>query len=266
MGLGWIEAETLSFNTLLLMDAWIVRYISRRRNASFNQNLGIALAANPAVCWYFCARCPDCREHYEALASSAATGLSDEEVRKCEVAVLDSLETFTVYLYPEIMDGLPYITAWSPERLLSMTDFTDKRVLDIGSGTGRLAIAAAPLARWVYACEPVDRLREYMRDKLERLGVNNVFVVDGTIEKLPFPDEAFDVVVSGHVIGDDFDRECREMERVTVPGGIIISCPGEDDRKEPDGPIQEMLDRGYDYSHYVSDLDGDVYRYWKTRA
>jgi SAM-dependent methyltransferase len=266
MSLGWIDAKAFSFNTLLLMDTWIVRYISYEKKAEFNQKLAVALAANPAVCWYFGSKCPDRREYYETLAGNAPTGVSPEHVGECEIYVLDALDTFIVYLYPAIMDELPYIKTWDAQRLLSITDFTDKTVLDIGSGTGRLAIAAASLAKWVYACEPVDRLREYLREKLERLGIGNVFVVDGTLEKLPFPDESFDIVVSGHVFGDDYPQELRHMSRVTRVGGCIIDCPGEDTTKRPNGPKREMIELGFECSHYVSELGGDVYRYWKWKT
>ena len=39
-----------------------------------------------------------------------------------------------------------YIYDWNKERLLELVDFKDKIVLDIGSGTGRLAFAAAEKA------------------------------------------------------------------------------------------------------------------------
>ncbi len=266
MSYGWIDAKAFSFNALLLMDAWIVRYISHKKSEEFNRNLAVALAANPAVCWYLGSKCPDRREYYQALAESAPTGLSPEQVRECEIYVLDALETFIVYLYPAIMDELPYIKTWDKERLLSITDFNGKTVLDIGSGTGRLAIAAAPLARLVYACEPVDRLREYLREKLHRLEIGNVFVVDGSLENLPFPDESFDIVVSGHVFGDDCKRELGQMSHVTRVGGCIIDCPGEDTEKQPDGPKREMIELGFEYAHYVSKLGGDVYRYWKWKT
>lgn len=266
MSYGWIDAKAFSFNALLLLDSWIVRYISQDKNPEFNQKLAAALAANPAVCWYFGNRCPDCREYYENLAGSAPAGVSGQYIRECEIYVLDALETFIVYLYPAIMDELPYIKTWEKERLLSMVDFTGKTVLDIGSGTGRLAIAAASLAKLVYACEPVDRLREYLREKLQRLQIKNVFVVDGTLEMLPFPDESFDIVVSGHVFGDDHKKELQQMSRVTKVGGYIIDCPGEETEKQPNGPKKEMLKLGFEHAHYVSKLGGDVYRYWKRRT
>lgn len=266
MSYGWIDAKAYSINTLLLMDAWIVRYISHIENAEFNQRLSVILSANPAICWYFGNKCPDRKEYYEILARSSRGELTSDYVRECEINVLDALETFIVYLYPEIMDELPYIKTWDKKRLLSLADFTNKTVLDIGSGTGRLALAAAPLAKWVYACEPVDRLREYLREKLQRLQIQNVYVVDGTLEMLPFPNQSFDIVISGHVFGDDHRRELGFMNRVTRTGGYIIDCPGEEIQKQPNGPKREMLDLGFEYKHYESELGGDVYQYWKIKA
>lgn len=102
-----------------------------------------------------------------------------------------------------------------------MADFENKIVLDVGSGTGRLAFAAAKKVRRVYASEPVDRLREFMRDKIREEDIQNMIVVDGTIENIPYEDNTFDIVMSGHVVGDDYDRELAELTRVVKNGGYI---------------------------------------------
>lgn len=261
MSLGWIDPGDFSFNCLLLADAWIVRYISLIEDAGFRRNLALALAANPAVLWYFSNSCPDCRDRLEALAVSAPASSSPEEVRLSEEFVLGELDTFVVYLYPELMEELPYISAWRAERLLSMAEFSGRRVLDIGSGTGRLAVAASASAAWVVASEPVARLREYLRAKLDRLEIRNVYVTDGMVERLPFPDDSFDIVMSGHVMGEDYIGEFNEMFRVTRPGGYILDCPGEESKKNPDGAEKEMLDLGFECLPYVSELGGDVFRY-----
>lgn len=265
MSYGWINAKQFSFNTLLLMDRWIFRNIAKNQHPEFKKNLAIALAGNPTVYWYIINKCPERQDYYSTLVEKAPGNRSRDEIRNSEVYVLDALDWAVVYVYPEIMENLPYINDWDNERLLSITDFSDKIVLDIGSGTGRLAFAAATVAKTVYACEPVDRLREYMREKQKRLKVDNLYVIDGTVEMLPFPNESFDIVVSGHITGDDYEAEWHEMSRVTRPDGYIIDCPGEDDRKKPEGPSKEMIGLGFEYSHYVSKTGGDVYRYWRQK-
>ena len=198
-----------------------------------------------------------------ALVRKTPAGLTAGEVRGAEIGFMDLIDTFIVYLYPEVMnENCPYISDWDPERLLSITDFADKVVLDVGSGTGRLAFAAATVARKVYASELADRLREYMRDKIEREGIGNVVVLDGTIEAIPFEDDTFDIAMSAHVVGLDYEKEIASLTRVVKNGGYIIDCMGEDDRKHPKSK-EELLRMGFDYDHYVSKSGGDVYRYWK---
>lgn len=263
MSYGWINAEEYSINTLMLMDRWIINVLARNSNPEFRQNLAVSLAYNPAVHWYAVNRCLERKEYYDSLVKNAPEGLTEKEVRDAEIKTLDELDWAVVYVYPELMDKLPYIVEWDSHRLLSMADFTGKTVLDIGSGTGRLALAAATQAKVVYASEPVDRLREYLREKVKGLGLDNVYVIDGMIESIPFHEEYFDIVTCGHSFGDDYNGELREMMRVTKPGGYIIDCPGEEFRTDPGGPKQELIRRGFEYSHYVSKLGGDVYRYRK---
>ena len=75
-------------------------------------------------------------------------------------------------------------------------------MIDIGSGTGRLALVAAEKAHAVFAVEPVANLRRYIKEKAQREGYHNVFTVDGLITELPFPDGFADVTMGGHVFGD----------------------------------------------------------------
>ena len=153
-----------------------------------------------------------------------------------------------------------FIAHWDPARLLELADFKNKTILDVGSGSGRLAFAAAGLAREVYACEPVETLRAYLRSRIRREGLNNVRVVDGMADSLPYPNDLFDIVMSGHVVGDDYDGELTELARVTKPGGWLIDCPGEETHCAPD---QELLRRGWEMLSYPSHLGSQVHRYRK---
>jgi ubiquinone/menaquinone biosynthesis C-methylase UbiE len=269
MAFNWIKPEQFSFNTFLLMDRWIIRYFlglgktspGAFKNEEYRKNLGIALFYNPAVQWYFCEKCPEAKDRIAELVRDVPRDLPGEEVRKSETYILDTQDSFVVYAYPEIMEELDYIKYWKSERLLSMADFKDKVVLDIGSGTGRLAFAAANLAKFIYAIDPVDRLREFLKEKRDKLGITNMAVSDGTIEEIPYPDDSFDIVMSGHVMGDDYDSECEEMTRVAKTGGCIITCIGEDDW--PREPSKDMIRLGFEYSYYKSVRGGDVYNYKK---
>jgi SAM-dependent methyltransferase len=264
MSLNWINADEFSFNSFLLMERFHIRYICNKSCGweELKTNLGIALCYNPVVKWYFVHKCQECKSIVDEITVNVPAELDKDVVRKSEVFVILAVEDFIVYCYPEIMDtSCDFIYNWDKERLFELVDFSDKVVLDLGSGSGRLAFAAAEKARHVYASEPVDTLREYLRDKIAREKIKNVTVVDGKADTIPYPDNTFDIVMSGHVVGDDYDGELAELTRVVKNGGYILDCPGEDDRKNCS--VKELIKRGFEEFYYVSKSGGDVYRYRK---
>lgn len=270
MSYNWINAEDFSINSILLMDRWILQQLiglgdSQRyeKDEEYRKLLGIILAYNPHIYWYFINKSPESVERVNKLTEAAPKNISPVGIRESEIKFLDMIDSFVVYLYPEVMESnCPYIRDWGGEKLLSIVDFTDKIVLDIGSGTGRLAFAAASKAKKVYASEPVDCLREFMRDKINKEHISNVVVLDGTIEAIPFEDGTFDIVMTAYVLGLDYNKEISYLERVTKNGGYIINCMGEDDWKI-EAPNENLINAGFQWSHYISKNGGDVYRYWK---
>ena len=96
------------------------------------------------------------------------------------------------------------------------------KVLDVATGSGNAALAAA--RRWceVTGCDYVPALLERGREraKAERLPVT---FVDGDAEKLPLPDASFDYVLStfGAMFAPDQDKAAGELLRVCRPGGKI---------------------------------------------
>lgn len=263
MALNWINVKDFSFNCFLLMEKFQIRLMfGNQQSDEWKQNMGIALRGNPAVKWYLAHKCPEHSDCIEAIAANSPCETDAAKVRDAEIFVLASVEDFVTYTRPEIMDeSCDFIYGWDKRRLYELADFTDKLVLDVGSGSGRLAFAAAELSRQVFASEPVDTLREYLRAKIAKNGINNIKVVDGMADCLPYPDSLFDIVMSGHVVGDDYDSELGELTRVVKSGGWILDCPGEDSRKRP--PDKVLKSRGFDELHYSSSLGGDVYRYRK---
>ena len=263
MALNWIKVEDFSFNCFLLMETFQIKLMCGwHHQKEWKTNLGIALAYNPAVKWYFIHKCPESAAFVEEVTSNVPDGLSSEEVRNAELLTMAGVEDFVTYTRPEIMDSsCDFIYAWDKKRLFELADLTDKLVLDVGSGSGRLAFAASEQARQVYASEPVDTLRHYLREKINRLNIKNIRVLDGMAHCLPYPDDTFDIVMSGHVVGDDYDAEIAELTRVVKSGGWLLDCPGEDPRRCE--PRTEMLKRGWEELYYTSTLGGDVYRYRK---
>jgi len=82
-------------------------------------------------------------------------------------------------------------------------------------------------------------------------------VLDGFVTALPFPNSMFDIVMSGHVLGDDWDSELAEIARVCKPGGWLLNCPGDSERNLKPKPA--LTSRGWEEIHYVGSYGKDVY-------
>jgi SAM-dependent methyltransferase len=164
---------------------------------------------------------------------------------------------------PEIYDGLAFHD-WDFQEIYNITPLDSRIVIDGGSGTGRVALEATQTAQLVFAVEPVTRLRRFIRGKAAQLGLRNLFVVDGFLHELPFPDDHADVLITSHALGWHLEAELAEFERVVKPGGFIIHCPGTAQVESEETQHQRLIspDWGYAFSYY-QEADGEKRKYWK---
>jgi len=97
-----------------------------------------------------------------------------------------------------------------------------QRVLDVACGTGVVAVTAARRGATVTALDLTPELLARARDNAQIAGVS-VDWHEGDVERLPFPDGGFDVVLSqfGHIFAPRPAVAIGEMLRVLRPGGTI---------------------------------------------
>jgi ubiquinone/menaquinone biosynthesis C-methylase UbiE len=100
-----------------------------------------------------------------------------------------------------------------------------------------------------------------LRDKIVKENIKNVRVLDGYVTQLPFPDNLFDIVMSGHVVGDEINAEIAELERVCKPGGWLIDCVGDSERDI--NTRHELLERGWEEIRYIGSFGKVVCNYRK---
>jgi SAM-dependent methyltransferase len=99
-------------------------------------------------------------------------------------------------------------------------------VLDVGSGAGTDSLVAAQMVGAEGRVTGIDMTPEMLakaRAAAAEMGATNVEFVEGEVERLPFADASFDVVISNGVIDliPDKDAVFAEIERVLRPGGRI---------------------------------------------
>jgi SAM-dependent methyltransferase len=260
MPVNWIDVTNLSFNTLLLLErvqlSWFPGWLPE-------EEMAIALQANPTVEWYLRHKCPEIIPWLDNLlkAHTHTPSPSAQSIRQAEIKILHTINDLVVYAVdPSIYDSQPFL-GWDSNELRSLTDFAGKIVIDVGSGTGRLAFIASESASAVFAVEPVGNLRLYIKQKALTQKLTNLFPVDGLITDLPFPDGFADVTMGGHVFGDHPSTEYAEMQRVTKPGGLLILCPGSslNETKAHDF----LVSQGFSWSLFEEPQDGTKRKYWK---
>jgi len=132
-----------------------------------------------------------------------------------------------------------------------------EKVLDVGCGTGSLAILAKSrvgVEGRVEGIDPSPEMIQVARKKSARAGMEVGFRIGG-IESIPFPDDSFDVVLSSlmvHHLPDDVKREgLREVRRVLRPGGRLLVV----DLEPRGGSFTKLL-----FNHLIghSRLEGNV--------
>jgi ubiquinone/menaquinone biosynthesis C-methylase UbiE len=134
------------------------------------------------------------------------------------------------------------------QRIIALAQFQPgEAVLDVGCGTGTLAIAARQrvdttpkggTAGRVCGIDPGPKQVARARHKARRAGLSIDFQV-GAIEQIPFPDQSFDVVLNTlamHVLPDDLKRRgLAEIARVLKPGGRVLIV----DTRRPEEQAQQ---------------------------
>lgn len=110
------------------------------------------------------------------------------------------------------------------EAVLALAGAGPGDVLDAGMGPGRLAVE---LARRGWAVSGVDASGEMVECARQRLPEAAARLVVAEIERLPFADASFDLVVATGVLEyADVEAALRDLARVLRPGGrAVVSYP-----------------------------------------
>jgi len=161
-------------------------------------------------------------------------------------------------LYDALIDGPMSMSRMRRELLAQMGDLSNKRILDVGSGTGTMSVMikqAYPAADMV-GLDGDPQILEIARSKARNLGIEIQFD-QGMSFELPYPDGSFDVVLTTvmlhHLGRDDKQRTAQEMYRVLRPGGQLFGADFVEPRSSFGKAIRPFTRR---FERIADNLDG----------
>lgn len=137
----------------------------------------------------------------------------------------------------------------------------DSSVLEIGCGTGTLALALSPFAKHIHAIDFSAEMVRIASGKQQAQGVTNVSFQHGTLDgPIPFARESFDTVLAFSLLHLVHDRPqvLSNIWKLLKPGGSFISsnvCLG--DSWLPLGPLISVA-RWFGKAPVVHSYDRDT--------
>ncbi|MCK6480982.1 MAG: arsenite methyltransferase [Planctomycetes bacterium] len=169
------------------------------------------------------------RDHYAARARDVLSGAPTSCCSGPSSCAGGAKDPITRDLYDSIeTGGLPpdalaaSLGCGNPTALAELRP--GERVLDLGSGGGIDVLLSARRVGpegFAYGLDMTDEMLALAERNRAAAGAENVEFLKGTIEEIPLPDGAVDVIVSNCVVNLSTDkaRVLREAFRVLSPGG-----------------------------------------------
>ena len=117
--------------------------------------------------------------------------------------------------------------SWRKKAIATLKDLQPKKVLDIATGTGDLAIEAYNQLKpeSIIGIDISTKMLEIGQEKLKKQQLDAfISLMEGDSEKLPFEDNSFDAITAGFGVRNFANVEAglREMVRVLRPGGKMV--------------------------------------------
>lgn len=159
-----------------------------------------------------------------------------------------------------------------PKAIEAVTAVEGKRVLDLGTGTGRFPLLLANRAAQFVGLDLHRDMLEQNQVQRNRVG-GHWSLAQGDMRQLPFPSGWADIVLVGWAIGhlrgwfpddwqDQIGRVLREMARVCKPGGMMLIfetlTTGSTTPAPPNDPLAEYyawLEGNWGFSRHVLSTD-----------
>lgn len=115
---------------------------------------------------------------------------------------------------------------WRKKAIKELTSLNPKKILDIATGTGDLAMAALTLnPSEIVGIDISDEMLLYANQKVKKAGKDNIIRFEkGDSEHLHYPDHAFDaaIVAFGVRNFENVQQGINEIYRILASGGKVV--------------------------------------------
>ena len=178
--------------------------------AGLGTALGRVLVAAEGADADFASQCAEDRQHLGVIRTAREASAADYFAR--HAAEWDELRSLHIADGP-VEAALGELLAGSVGRLL-----------DVGTGTGRIAELFAPRASRITALDKSPEMLRLARTRLQHLPAGLVTLAQGDFAQLPFADASFDTLLFHQVLHYALAPQAvlAEAARVTAPGGRIV--------------------------------------------
>lgn len=114
---------------------------------------------------------------------------------------------------------------WRKKTIREIAAVHPQSILDVATGTGDLAIAAAKLQpKEIIGVDIADQMLEVGRQKIKEKQLTNIITLaNGDSENLPFSSDSFDAVMCAYGVRnfENLEAGLKEMNRVLKTGGKV---------------------------------------------
>ena len=131
--------------------------------------------------------------------------------------------------YPDVYDkfaSFPYNPKWI-DVISKWFVLKNKKIVDIGSGSGLSTFQLSKNAKMVIGVEPEDAMRKIAIKTAKKRKISNVRFIKGTAERIPLKNNSTDIVIAVTVASfyksQNIRKFAREAKRVVRKDGLILS-------------------------------------------
>ena len=129
---------------------------------------------------------------------------------------------------------------WKEEIVQIAIDSSPKKILDIATGTGDIAIKLSKIKGSIIdAVDVSDNMLKIAHSKIDKLNINNISLKTCEAENLIFDDNHFDIISIGYGVRNfsNLDKGLSESFRVLKKNGRLIIL----ETSIPENPIIKLL-------------------------